>query len=144
MPEETPGTGLSHEKAPLFVPQVRGSLDFARDDVFWGIVISTKRSAWRNPLMRSSTTPCKIPNLTVIQSVAWNLLERLPLKTKQYEKGTAPRPFYPFIRLILPYIPKLRDNCYSSSMNSNRSVLTPLRNKLLVCRNYRTQKPLWT
>ena len=37
--------------------------------VFWGIVISTKRSAWRNPLRRSSTTSCKILNLTVIQRV---------------------------------------------------------------------------
>ncbi len=32
MPEETHGKGLSHGKTPLFVPQVRGSLDFARDD----------------------------------------------------------------------------------------------------------------
>ena len=56
--------------SPLFVPQVRGSLDFARDDgafshwkktrvlkmtFFWGeIVISTKWNAWRNPLRRSS------------------------------------------------------------------------------------------
>ena len=32
MPEETPGTGLSPGKASLFVPQVRGSLDYARDD----------------------------------------------------------------------------------------------------------------
>ena len=29
-PEESPG------KAPLFVPHARGSLDFARDDVFFG------------------------------------------------------------------------------------------------------------
>ena len=32
MPEETPGTGSSPGKAPLFVPQTRGSLDYARDD----------------------------------------------------------------------------------------------------------------
>ena len=38
----------------LFVPQTRGSLDCARDDGT-PLVISTKRSAWRNPLMRSST-----------------------------------------------------------------------------------------
>ena len=38
----------------LFVPQIRGSLDYARDDGT-PLVISTKHSAWRNPLMRSST-----------------------------------------------------------------------------------------
>ena len=36
---------------------------------FFKVVISTKRSAWRNPLRRSSTTSCKILNLTVIQRV---------------------------------------------------------------------------
>ena len=50
----------------LFVPQVRGSLDYARDDGTFFVVISTspnhavistKRSAWRNPLRRSSTYP---------------------------------------------------------------------------------------
>ncbi|MBR2984353.1 MAG: hypothetical protein IKC60_02485, partial [Clostridia bacterium] len=33
----------------LFVPQIRGSLDYARDDGAFLVVISTKRSAWRNP-----------------------------------------------------------------------------------------------
>ena len=58
---ESPG------KAPLFVPRFRGSLDFARDDVLFFtekgtredvvylVVISTKRSAWRDPLRRSGT-----------------------------------------------------------------------------------------
>ena len=49
----------------LFVPQVRGSLNYARDDVFFVVistspnhaVISTKCNAWRNPLMRSCTYP---------------------------------------------------------------------------------------
>ena len=39
----------------LFVPQIRGSLDYARDDDT-PLVISTKHSAWRNPLRRSSIT----------------------------------------------------------------------------------------
>ena len=67
-PEESPGKGLSPGKAPLFVPHARGSLDFARDDVLFFtekgtredvvflVVISTKRSAWRNPPRRSSNT----------------------------------------------------------------------------------------
>ena len=37
---------------------------------FIPVVISTKHSAWRNPLRRSSTTPCKIPTPTVIQSAS--------------------------------------------------------------------------
>ena len=37
----------------MFVPLIRGSLDYARDDGT-PLVISTKRSAWRNPLRRSS------------------------------------------------------------------------------------------
>ena len=35
----------------------RGSLDNARDDGAFFVVISTKRSAWRNPLRRSSNYP---------------------------------------------------------------------------------------
>ncbi len=52
MPEETPGKGLSPGKAPLFLPQARRSLDYARDD-------------------------CAL--YSVIQSEAWNLLERTPI-----------------------------------------------------------------
>ena len=77
------GSVESPGKAPLFVPQVRGSLDYARDD---GALFSrhfdqvkrVEKSPNAKPYYRLSSTH------TVIQSVAKNLLERLTPKAKQY------------------------------------------------------------
>ena len=102
---------------------------------------STQRSTVISSEVERSPKAKQYP--TVIQSVAWNLLERLPLKTKQYEKGTAPRPFYPFIKPILPYIPKLRDGCCSSSRHASPRVLIPPRSRWKGWCNTRTHIYQW-
>ena len=81
MPEETPGTGLSPGK--VICP-------CRHFDQVKRVEKSPKAKQYY---------PCKIPNLTVIQSIAKNLLERLSPKAKQY---------YPIFfqeKTIFTYIP---------------------------------------
>ena len=143
---------------PLFVPRVRGSLDNARDDgtrsgiftrkddlprrffatlwmtglcsrwCFLRIVISTKRSAWRNPLRRSSGYPIHLIYHIFPQWIRFLIYSLFRIFSKQFGNPSFHTPTLSSISLNI-FIPSiLIYRCYSmlyltflSSMFSNWS-----------------------